>query len=137
MRRYLGQRGQQPLRVVQGGPAVGQTVGHVSQLLPDRGKSDLDGAQARPVQLAPALQIAEHRQSLAVQPLEDSGRCVRSPVSAVGGRTGWIREAMNGTKVNIRTDLGVCRENNTYTTDQESGIKAHELLATKVFQAET
>lgn len=44
---------------------------------------------------------------------------------------------MNGTKVNIRTDLGVSRENNTHTTDQESGIKAHELLATKVFQAET
>lgn len=72
---YLGQGGQQPLRVVQGGPAVRQTVGHVSQLLPDWRKSDLDVAQARPVQLAPAFQITEHRQSLAVQLLKDSGRC--------------------------------------------------------------
>lgn len=57
---YLGQRGQQPLRVIQGGPAVRQTVGHVSQLLPDRGKSDLDVAQTRPVELAPAFQITEY-----------------------------------------------------------------------------
>lgn len=56
---YLGQRGQQPLRVVQRGPAVGQTVGHVSQLLPHWRKSDLDLAQACPVQLAPALQLIE------------------------------------------------------------------------------
>lgn len=64
---YLCQCGQQPLGVVQGGPAVGQTVGHVSQLLPHRGQTDLDVTEAGPVQLAPALQIAEHRQSVAVQ----------------------------------------------------------------------
>lgn len=67
---YLGQCGQQPLRVVQGGPAVRQTMGHVSQLLPDRRKLDLDVAQASPVQLTPAFQIAEHRQSLAMQILQ-------------------------------------------------------------------
>lgn len=71
---YLGQGRQQPLRVVQGGPAVRQTVGHVSQLLPDRRKSDLDVGQTRPVQLGPALQVAEHRQSFAVQILNNPGR---------------------------------------------------------------
>lgn len=74
---YLGQRGQQPLGVVQGGPAVGQTVGHVSQLLPDWRQSDLDVAQAGPVQLGPALQLTQHRQGLAVQLLQDSGRAPR------------------------------------------------------------
>ena len=81
---YLSQRGQQPLSVVQGRPAVRQNVGHISQLLPDRRKSDLDGAQAGPVQLAPALQIAEHRQSLAVQILKESGR---SAMSCTAGKT--------------------------------------------------
>lgn len=71
---YLGQRGQQPLCVVQGGPAVGQTVGHVSQLLPDWRYSDLDVVQAGPVQLGPVLQLTEHCQRLAVQLLQDSGR---------------------------------------------------------------
>lgn len=56
---YLGQSGQQPLRVVQSGPAVRQTVGHVPELLPDRRESDLDVAQACPVQFTPALQITE------------------------------------------------------------------------------
>lgn len=65
--RYLGQRGQQPLRVVQSGPAVGQAVGHVPQLLPDWRKPNLDLIQAFPVKLAPAFQITEYRQSLTVQ----------------------------------------------------------------------
>lgn len=68
--RYLGQRGQQPLRVVQGGPAVRQTVGHVPQLLPDRRQSDLDVGESGPVQLAPGLQITEDRQGLPVQLLQ-------------------------------------------------------------------
>lgn len=71
---YLGQRGQQPLSVVQGGPTVGQTVGHVSQLLPDWREFDLDVVQASPVQLRPVLQVAEHCQSLAVQLLQGSAR---------------------------------------------------------------
>ena len=77
---HLSQRGQQPLCVVQGGPAVGQTVRHVSQLLPHGGKSDLDVAQACPVQLAPALQVVEHRQRLAVQLLKDPGRAAVKPL---------------------------------------------------------
>lgn len=68
---HLGQRGQQSLRVIQGGPAIRQTVGHVPQLLPDRRKADLDVAQAGPGELVPAFQIAEHRQSLTVQLLEE------------------------------------------------------------------
>ena len=75
---YLGQRGQQSLRVVQRGPAVGQTMGHVSQLLPDRRKPDLDVAQASPVQLTPAFQIAEHRQRLSMQILQGRSAALKT-----------------------------------------------------------
>ncbi|TNN72623.1 hypothetical protein EYF80_017072 [Liparis tanakae] len=48
------------------------------ELLPDRGGQQLDPAQAGPVQPAPALQLAEQRQRLAVQVLRGPGgkRCI-------------------------------------------------------------